>query len=117
MTGSKTCTATFNTNPPGAFTLNAASTSCSGVSSQVQLTWTASTGATSYDVYRTPGGAPYATGVNSGWTDTSVTPGTSYTYFIRAKNAGGTTDSNTINPTALYCAGNLTVNATLNGSA
>ena len=111
------CDFTSQNPPPGAFTLNAAATVCNGTSSQVQLTWTASTNATSYDVYRTPGTTPYATGVSSPWTDTAVIAGSSYTYFIRAKNAAGTTDSNSINNYVVtYCYGDIIVNSSPTGS-
>ncbi|MEK3913484.1 cohesin domain-containing protein [Paenibacillus sp. FSL H7-0331] len=64
---------------------------------QNTLTWTASSGATSYDVKRstTPTG-PYTTitssvysNVYSTYTDTSVVNGTTYYYVVSASNAGG----------------------------
>jgi fibronectin type 3 domain-containing protein len=60
---------------------------------QVSLTWTASTGATSYHVKRsTTNGGPYAqvsapTAAN--FTDISVTNGTTYYYVVSALNATG----------------------------
>jgi fibronectin type 3 domain-containing protein len=62
---------------------------------QVGLTWTAVTGASSYNVYRgtSPGGegaTPVATGVTAPtFTDVGVTPGTTYYYQVSAVNAGG----------------------------
>ena len=62
----------------------------------VALSWTASTGATSYNVYRgTTSGGESATPIASvitttSYTDTSVTNGTKYYYKVAAVNAGGT---------------------------
>ena len=67
-----------------------------GGNSQVTLGWTASAGATSYNVYRgtTSGGestTPIATGVTgTSYADTAVTNGTTYYYTVKAINAGGT---------------------------
>ena len=65
-------------------------------SAQVTLAWTASSGATSYNVYRgtTTGGegaAPIATGVKTtAWINTGLTNGTPYYYKVAAVNSGGT---------------------------
>jgi fibronectin type 3 domain-containing protein len=60
---------------------------------QVSLAWSASTGATSYDVKRaTTSGGPYATissPMASSFTDTTVTNGTKYFYIISAVNSAG----------------------------
>jgi fibronectin type 3 domain-containing protein/O-glycosyl hydrolase len=62
---------------------------------QVNLTWSAVTNATSYNIYRSTssggeGGTPYATGVTStNYTDTSVTNGTVYYYKVSAVDSGG----------------------------
>lgn len=61
---------------------------------QVALSWTASTGATSYNVKRaTVSGGPYttiATGVSStSYTDATAVNGTTYYYVVSAVNAGG----------------------------
>src|SRR5205814_7443965 len=82
-------------NPPAAPTgVNARATS----TTQVLITWNASTNATAYDVYRKSGGVAYArvaTVAATSYTDTSVSPNTSYLYFVRATNTGGaSTDSN-----------------------
>jgi regulation of enolase protein 1 (concanavalin A-like superfamily) len=61
---------------------------------QVSLTWSASTGATSYNIQRSPAsGGPYATigsapgAVN--YNDTAVANGTTYYYVVTAVNASG----------------------------
>jgi subtilisin-like proprotein convertase family protein len=89
-----------NPTPPGTFTLSNQSPVCDtnppGPSPAVRLNWTPSSGATSYDVYRN--GGLYSPG-NTGTTfynSANVTAGQTYTYFIRARNASGSRDSNTI---------------------
>lgn len=90
---------------PGSFTLSATAT-CSGSQSAINLTWTASAGATAYDVYRN--GNLYAPDI----TGTSflntylINAGTTYTYYVRAKNStGGTNNTNgTLSRTAVSCA-------------
>ena len=82
-------------SPPGAFTLSGEAL-CDGTSPYNHLSWTSSSGATSYDVYRN--GSFYYDLATLGTTfdNTEVTAGTTYTYFIRATNAAGSTDCNTI---------------------
>jgi hypothetical protein len=59
----------------------------------VTLTWTASTGATGYNVKRaTTSGGPYtklASPTSAAYTDTAVTDGTTYYYVVSALNAAG----------------------------
>ncbi|MGO8671279.1 MAG: fibronectin type III domain-containing protein [Capsulimonadaceae bacterium] len=77
---------------PAAPTLSASS----GTSGQIQLSWTASSGATTYNLYRgTATGAesssPLSTGITATtYTDTGLTPGSSYFYEVSALNAAGT---------------------------
>ncbi len=100
-----------------------------GGNAQVALTWTASSGATSYNVKRaTSTGGPYttiATGVTAtSHNDTTVVNGTTYFYVVSALNVGGeSADSNEASatpqapppaaPTALNASGgNAVVNLT-----
>jgi hypothetical protein len=59
----------------------------------VTLTWTASSGATSYNVKRsTTSGGPYtqiAAPTSTSYTDTSLTDGTTYYYVVSAVNSAG----------------------------
>lgn len=74
--------------PPAPTGVNARASS----GTQVLVTWTAVTGATSYDVYRRdPGGAFALRGssLTASFTDTA-TASTAYLYRVRAVNAGGT---------------------------
>jgi hypothetical protein len=61
--------------------------------SQIIVSWTASTGATGYHVYRdgAPITAPTATVTNGiSFTDTNLTPGSTHTYRVDAFNTAGT---------------------------
>ena len=64
-----------------------------GGNQQVSLAWTASAGATSYNVKRSPtNGGPYTTVASpagTSYTDTTVTNGTTYDYVVTAVNAAG----------------------------
>jgi hypothetical protein len=94
----------------------------------VSLSWTASTGATSYDVYRgtTSNGestTAIATGITTAaYTDNSVTNGTTYYYKVAAVNGAGTSglsNEASAKPEATIpsaCGGMSTgVNTSLNG--
>jgi glycosidase/fibronectin type 3 domain-containing protein len=82
----------------GAVTAPAAPTGLTATAgnAQVSLSWTASSGATSYNVYRgtTAGGesgTPIATGVTgTSYANTGLTNGTTYYYKVAAVNSGGT---------------------------
>src|SRR5437667_3182446 len=78
-----------NTNPPTAPT-NVTATAGNG---QVALSWSASNGATSYNVKRsTTSGGPYTTVASptaTNYTDTGVTNGTTYYYVVSAVNSAG----------------------------
>ncbi|MBM0106740.1 hypothetical protein JM946_18565 [Steroidobacter sp. S1-65] len=65
-------------------------TSPSKTSSSITLAWNASTdnvGVTGYRIYR--GGAAVATSSSTGFTDTGLSAGASYTYTVRAFDAAG----------------------------
>jgi hypothetical protein len=81
--------------PPGSFTLSGEAL-CDGTSPYNRLSWSTSSGVNSYAVYRN--GSLYYSLSTLGTTfdNTEVTPGQSYTYFIRATNSAGSTNSNTI---------------------
>ena len=63
-----------------------------GANQQISLAWTASTGATSYNVKRSAtNGGPYTTAASpagTSYTDTTVTNGTTYYYVVTAVSAG-----------------------------
>jgi len=101
---SNTINVTMPTAPvsqPGAFTLSndpaVWDTSIPGP--KVNLTWGASSNATSYDVYRN--GSLYSAGVTqlSFLNSANLTGGQSYSYYVIAKNSASTRQSNTINVT------------------
>ena len=80
-------------------------------SGQVALSWTASTGATAYNVYRgtvLDGEAttPIATVIGPSYTDTHATNGTLYFYEVAATNSVGTSgDTNQITMTPMTAGG------------
>lgn len=96
--------------PPAAPTnLAAAGTPANQATAKLTLTWSASTGATSYNIYRSlnangEGGTPLATGVTgTSYTDSSVTFATTYFYKVTAVNAGGeSAKSNEASATPLF---------------
>ncbi len=59
----------------------------------VTVTWTASSGATSYQVFRATSSSgtksQIGTATTTSYTDTTATPGTLYYYWVKASNAGG----------------------------
>jgi len=80
-----------NTPPPAPSTL-----STTAGATQLTLNWSASSGATSYNVYRGgsaggEGGTPIVTGIiGTTYTNTGLTNGTTYYYKVAAVNASGT---------------------------
>lgn len=70
---------------------------------RVDLSWTASTGATSYDVYRSTDGTnfgPLSSTSATSVSDTSVTAGNTYWYYVEAVNSiGRSAPSNTVTAT------------------
>mgnify|MGYP002779675318 CR=1 FL=1 len=61
-------------------------------SGSIVLAWSAVAGATDYVVYRSVAGGvfePLATSVPLSYTDSNVSSGVSYTYYVKARNAGG----------------------------
>jgi chitodextrinase len=65
-------------------------------SSQINLTWTASTdnvGVTGYKVFRN--GTQIATPATPGYSDTNLTPATAYSYAVAAVDAAGNTSTQT----------------------
>jgi poly(3-hydroxybutyrate) depolymerase len=59
-------------------------------SSTVSLSWTASTGATSYDVYRNGSKVNPSAVTSTSYTDGGLSANTSYNYTVRAVNSAGT---------------------------
>ena len=85
--------------PPGAFTLTAQSPVCDSTPA-VRINWTVSNGETSYAVYRN--GSLYVNVLPTDQTfynSANVIAGQSYSYYVRATNAAGSTNSNTVTVT------------------
>jgi hypothetical protein len=84
-----------NSAPTAASTAPAAplNLTASGGNQQISLAWTASTGATSYNVKRAAtNGGPYTTVASpagTSYTDTTVTNGTTYYYVVTAVSTSG----------------------------
>ncbi|WEK54900.1 MAG: cellulase family glycosylhydrolase [Candidatus Cohnella colombiensis] len=105
--------------PSAGVTIPAAPTGLTATAgnAQVALSWTASSGATSYTVKRaTTSGGTYtnvATGVTSTtYTNTGLTNGTTYYYVVSATNSAGTSGNSTqvsATPSAGSTTGNLVV--------
>jgi surface antigen/pimeloyl-ACP methyl ester carboxylesterase len=111
-TASISITVNAAASAPGGFTLSAAAPICDSGSPAVALNWTAASGATSYDLYRN--GVQYSPGITGTtfYNSANLTAGQSYTYFVRARNSTGTTDSNTVSvsiPSNLCVGGGVTV--------
>ena len=111
VAGGKTLTVYFSsgTTPPPA-TLNPPANvqaSKGTYSDRVRITWNASSGATSYDVYRSTSvsAAKSRIGTSSAtsFTDTNLTCGVNYYYWVKAVNASGASDFS--NWSVGYCQG------------
>ena len=93
ITASRTITASCagGVLPPANVVATATSTS------NVNVSWTSTAGATSYNVYRSTGGGVYASAGSTAslsFNDAGRTPNTAYLYKVRAVNGGESTDSN-----------------------
>lgn len=87
---------------PDEFVLITATAYCTPVlEPAIRLTWSASAGADAYEIYRNGeflvGNLTTQTSFDN---DANITPGATYSYFVRAVNSAGTTDSNTQTVTA-----------------
>ncbi|MBF6595678.1 MAG: DUF1929 domain-containing protein [Thermaceae bacterium] len=89
------------TTPPAApASLTATATS----STSINLSWAASSGATGYVLERQTGSSSFAaltsgpSGTGTNFSDTTVVAGTTYTYRIKATNAGGSSNPTVSNP-------------------
>ena len=83
---------------PGAFTLTGVA-ECNGSNPQNRLSWTASTSAATYDLYRN--GALLVSGQTGlSYLDTQVTAGQAYAYQVTARNSWGSASSNVVGLTA-----------------
>jgi kumamolisin len=87
---------TPDSNEAHATTLSAAPTGLTATaagSMQINLSWTASTGATGYNILRgTKNGGPYSsagTSSSPSFSNTGLSGGTAYYYVVQATNAGG----------------------------
>src|SRR5436190_19177913 len=79
---------------PGAFAL-AGSGQCNGTSPVIALSWSTSAGATSYSVYRNGSTIATVGAQTTAYNDSAPISG-SFSYFIRATDGNGMTDSNTV---------------------
>jgi hypothetical protein len=84
--------------PPPSAPVLTVSTICNDTNPVNRLSWTASTGATSYQVFRN--GTALSLSLASttlAYDDSAVVAGQQYAYFVRATNSAGSADSNSIN--------------------
>jgi fibronectin type 3 domain-containing protein len=83
----------------------------------VQLTWSASAGATSYAIHRklateTAYGTAIATQTAVGYSDQTAVNNTTYNYIVRASNGGCSSDSNQVTATPEPCSQAAPTNVT-----
>ncbi len=100
---------------PGGLTATATS------SSQINLTWTASTdnvAVAAYDVYRSVGtgsASKVASVTTTSFGDTGLSPSTSYTYYVTARDVAGNVSQNSVSTSAQTQALPTTNRGTLQG--
>lgn len=94
---SNTANATTLPNPPAAPTNFTATPGACGTA-RITLSWTASSGATSYTLKR--GTTTIYTGSNTSFDDTSLTANTSYSYTVSASNTGGASSNASVTQTS-----------------
>jgi chitodextrinase len=95
---SASSTLNVTTNPPDTTAPSAPAglTSPSKLDISVNLSWTASTdnvGVTAYDIYRNGNIAGTVSGTSTTYTDTGLTPLTTYSYYVKARDARNNTSS------------------------
>ncbi|OGL49393.1 MAG: hypothetical protein A3H37_06865 [Candidatus Schekmanbacteria bacterium RIFCSPLOWO2_02_FULL_38_14] len=84
---------------PESFTIDSTS-SCNGKNPQIKLEWKASEGAAYYNIYRND--ELYKSNITgTQFINSNIVAGTPYTYYVKAINSSGETDSNTVTETAL----------------
>jgi hypothetical protein len=108
-----------NVSNPGSFSLTLTPECYIGTDSQIRLNWTESANATSYEIYRD--GSLYFPTDGSKFTGTQfenrgskVLAGTSYSYYVKAINSAGGTNSSTKSATAPDCSSTPTLNPARN---
>ncbi|MBK8148496.1 MAG: VCBS repeat-containing protein [Acidobacteria bacterium] len=89
-------------NPPAALTLTL-TPECNGTAGRIRLNWTNSIGAASYDIHRN--GSLYTSGIAGTQfiNSANLVVGQTYEYFVRAQNANGSADSNSLAAVAPNC--------------
>ena len=126
-TDSNTVTVTVPANvcgssPPGNFTLsgNPYCNTTAPAGPAVLLSWSSSSSVTNYQVYRngSPLGSALGSSQQSFDNNANVVAGQTYSYFVRASNSNGSTDSNTVTVTvpANVCGSSPPGNFTLSGN-
>src|SRR5271157_5667725 len=86
-------------------------------SSQINLSWTASTdnvGVTGYKIFR--GGVQVGTSATASYSDTGLTASTAYSYYVSAYDAAGNNSGNSNTASATTQAGNPVPTATISAN-